>query len=313
MPKESISVVIPAYNEEKNIAPLMREVNEVLKKLGAKYEIILVNDGSADNTLLEMLLAKKKDGRIKVIDLRKNFGQSAAMQAGFDSAKNELVCYIDADRQIDFSELSLFLAEIKKGADLVVGWRWRRKDAFLKKAFSGIASAVRGIFIGKSVHDYGCPFKVMRKECANELELYGEMHRYIPPILRWRGYVVKEVKVSHKERIFGKTKYGLARIYKGFLDMLVVWFWQKYSYRPMHIFGGLGLVAIIVSIIFGIALATLRTMDKISLVNSSLPLLTYVIFLTGIILFCFGIISDILIRTYHKTGRKKNYSVKKNY
>ncbi|VVB75324.1 Glycosyltransferase AglD [uncultured archaeon] len=310
---KSVSVVIPVFNEEKNLAPLYKEIVFTLKKLHLDYEIIFVNDGSTDSSLKEMLSVKSKDKKVRVIDFRKNFGQSAAMQAGFDIAKKELVCYIDADLQVDFAELPLFLNEINRGADAVVGWRYKRKDGFFKNLFSRSAWMFRRLLIGAQLHDYGCPFKVMKRECAAGLELYGEMHRYLPAMLRWRGYDVREVKISHKKRIHGKTKYSIGRLYKGFLDLIVVWFWQKYSFRPLHIFGGLGLIAIFLSIILTIILVGLRLDGKISLSQSPFPLFAAFMFIAGIIFFCFGIISDILVRIYYKTGRVKNYSIKRVY
>lgn len=310
---KSISVIVPAYNEEANILPLYKEISFTLKKLNFDYEIIFVNDGSTDDTLKKMLAVKNKNKKVKILDFRKNFGQSAAMQAGFDAAKKELVCYIDADMQVDFSQLPLFLAEINSGADAVVGWRWKRKDGFFKNFFSRGAWLFRRILIGAHLHDYGCPFKVMKRECAAGLELYGEMHRYLPAMLRWRGYDVREVKISHKKRINGKTKYSVRRLYKGFLDLIVVWFWQKYSFRPLHIFGGLGIFAIFISIILTVMLLYLRLRGKLSLTESSFPLFVAFMFITGIIFFCFGIISDILVRIYYKTGRIQNYNIKKVY
>jgi glycosyltransferase involved in cell wall biosynthesis len=310
---KSISIIIPALNEEDNILPVYKEVSQVLKKMKLNYEIIFINDGSNDSTLEKMLSLNKKDSKVRVIDFRKNFGQSAAMQAGFDHATKELVCYIDSDLQIDFSELELFLKEIDKKSDCVVGWRHKRKDSFCKTISSKLARCLRKRFLGTDLHDYGCPFKVFTKECLAELDLYGEMHRYIPPMLRWKGFKTSEVKISHRPRKYGCTKYNIWRIPKGFLDMIVVWFWQKYAFRPLHIFGFLGITSIAISMIFGLTLIWLRFLGRISLVNSSLPLFTAFLFLTGITFFCFGIISDILVRTYYKAGQIKNYTIRKKY
>ena len=309
----SISIVIPAKNEEGNILPVYTEVSSVLKKLKLDYEIIFINDGSTDSSLKKMVSLHEKDSKVKVIDFYKNFGQSAAMQAGFDYATKDLVCYIDSDLQIDFSELPLFLKEIADGSDAVVGWRHKRKDSFMKTFTSKFARTMRHFFLGTELHDYGCPFKVFRRECLKDLDLYGEMHRYIPPMLRWKGYKTTEVKISHKPRIHGKTKYGLTRVYRGFLDMLVVWFWQKYSFRPLHIFGGLGIVSIILGFLLGLALIFLRLQGRISLIDSIFPLFAVFLVMCGIIFFCFGIISDILVRTYYKTGKIKNYNARKIY
>jgi len=312
-PAKGMSVVIPVMNEEENIQPVYHEVSSVLKQLFSDYEIIFVNDGSTDNSLLEMLKIKQADPKVKVIDLRRNFGQSAAMRAGFDYASKELVCYIDGDMQIDFNELPLFLKEIENGADAVTGWRWKRKDTFFKRFFSLFARQLRKFFLGTQLHDYGCPFKVFKKECLEDLELFGEMHRYIPPMLRWKGYNVSEVKITHRPRIHGKTKYNITRLGRGFLDMIAVWFWQKFSTRPLHIFGGIGLASMLLSGISAIILASLRLEGRISLVNSSLPLLTAVLFLMGVIFLCFGLVSDMLMKIYYSQNERKNYNIKQIY
>ncbi|MFA5126095.1 MAG: glycosyltransferase [archaeon] len=310
---KSISVVIPIFNEEDNVRPVYEEVSRVLKKLGFDYELIFVNDGSRDNSLKEMVELNKKDKKVKVIDFYTNFGQSAAMKAGFDLASKELVCYIDGDLQVNFSELPLFLNEINSGADAVVGWRSKRKDSFFKTLASKIAQKFRHFFLGAQLHDYGCPFKVFRRECIKDLELYGEMHRYIPPMLRWRGYKIVEVKISHNARKHGKTKYNWKRIPKGLLDMVVIWFWLKYSTRPLHIFGGLGLISMGLGGIVGIALIILRLIGRISLVDSILPLFAGLLFLIGIIFFCFGIIADMQMKIYYKVNDRKNYLIRKQY
>ena len=310
---KSISIIAPVKDERENISLVYKDVSNVLKKLRMDYELIFVNDGSTDTSLKEMLLVKSKDSHVKIIDLRKNFGQSAAMQAGIDLASKDLICYIDADLQVDFSELPLFLNEINKGFDGVIGWRHKRKDSFFKNFASRIAWSFRQKLIGANMHDSGCPFKVFTKEAAKDLELYGEMHRYVPALLRWRGFSLSEVKITHKARQFGKTKYNYKRIYKGFLDLIMVWFWQKYSQRPMHLLGGIGFISIMLSILMGVLLIILRLMGKISLTNSSFPLFAYTLFTTGIILFCFGIMADLSVRTNLKVSDRKSYSVRKIY
>jgi hypothetical protein len=214
---------------------------------------------------------------------------------------------------VDFKELPLFLKEIENGADFVVGWRWQRKDPLLKRFFSIFAGRLRKFFLSSVTHDYGCPFKVFRRECLDDLELFGEMHRYIPPLLRWKGFKVAEVKITHRPRLYGKTKYSISRLGAGFLDMITVWFWQKFSTRPLHIFGGIGLICMLLGGLSALALASLRLEGRISLINSSLPLLTAVLFLIGIIFFCFGLVSDMLMKIYYSQHERKNYSIKQIY
>ncbi|MDD3083842.1 MAG: glycosyltransferase family 2 protein [Candidatus ainarchaeum sp.] len=306
---KSISIVIPILNEEKNILPLYKEIVLVLKKMD--YEIIFVNDGSNDNSLKEMLEIRKKDSKVKIIDFYKNFGQSASMSAGFDLASKELVCYIDGDMQINFNELELFLKKIEEGYDCVVGYRSKRKDNFSKNFLSFFASKLRHYLLGTDLHDYGCPFKVFKKECLKDLELYGEMHRYIPPMLRWKGYSITEVEISHRTRKYGKTKYNWKRIPKGFLDMIIIWFWQKYANRPLHIFGSIGLISIGIGFLLGIILIVLRLLGRVSLVNSSIPMFAGLMFVCGVIFFCFGLMADMQMKTYYKVSEKKPFNIKK--
>ncbi len=310
---KSISVIVPVLNEEKNVVLVHKEVSLVLTKLKLDYEIIFVNDGSTDNTIKELIKLHSKDRKVKIIDFKKNFGQSAAMQAGIDHSTKDLICYIDGDQQIDFSELPIFLKEIDNGMDAVIGWRHARKDSFFKNLSSKTARFIRQKFLGTNLHDYGCPFKVFTRESITSIKLFGEMHRYIPPLLKWNGYNTSEVKITHKARVHGTTKYNIFRIYRGFIDMFNVWFWQKYSARPLHIFGGIGLASIGFGIFLGLILITLRLLGRISLVNSSLPMFVGLMLICGIIFFCFGLMADILSRIYYSTEEKRYYTVKKVY
>ena len=310
---KSISIIIPTLNEEDNINPVFEEVSLVLKNLKMDYEIIFINDGSTDKTLEKMLELNKKDSCVKIIDFNKNFGQTAAMQAGIDLASKELICYIDGDLQISFSELPLFLKEIENGYDAVIGWRHKRKDSFFKTNISKFARKLRQKMLGTNLHDYGCPFKVFKAEAIRSVELYGEMHRYIPPLLKWRGYSTAEVKITHKQRIHGETKYNIFRIYRGFIDMFNVWFWQKYSARPLHIFAMLGVTSIGIGFLLGITLVILRLFGKISLVNSSLPMFAGLMIICGVIFFCFGLVSDMLMKIYYSVEHKKPYTIRKIY
>ena len=300
-------------NEEENILPVYSEVSSVLKKLKIDYEIIFVNDGSTDSTLKKLIELNKKDSKVKIIDFNKNFGQTAAMQAGIDLASKELICYIDGDLQIDFSELPLFLKEIENGYDAVIGWRHKRKDSFFKTTISKFARKLRQKMLGTDLHDYGCPFKLFKANAIRSIELYGEMHRYIPPLLKWRGYSTQEVKITHKPRIHGETKYSFIRIYRGFIDMFNVWFWQKYSARPLHIFAALGITSIGIGFILGAILVILRLLGRISLVNSSLPMFVVLMIICGVIFFCFGLISDMLMKIYYSVEHKKPYTIRKVY
>ena len=229
----AISAVVPVYNEEKNVARLHQELKEALAEIGGFFEIIFVNDGSTDNTLEEL----KKLKPVKIINFRKNFGQTAAMDAGIKEARGEIVITMDGDGQNDPRDIPLLLEKINEGYDVVSGWRWQRKDKPMKRFLSRGANFLRKFLVSDNIHDSGCSLKAYRKECFDKVDLYGEMHRFIPAILRWRGFKIGEVKVSHRPRSAGETKYDWKRIPKGFLDMTSVWFWRKYSDRPLHLFG----------------------------------------------------------------------------
>jgi len=218
-----VSIVLPVLNEEENVEPLYAELSAVLKKLGKSYEIIFVDDGSRDRTVELLVKLRKKDRKIKIIRFRRNFGQTAAMSAGFAHASGEVIITMDADRQNDPRDIPMILQEIEKGFDLVSGWRLDRQDAFIaRKLPSLIANKIISIATDVKLHDYGCTLKAFRKEVAKNIALYGEMHRFIPAIASWMGVSISEVKVNHRPRVAGKSKYGISRTIKVILDLITV-------------------------------------------------------------------------------------------
>src|SRR5659263_130456 len=231
-----ISVVVPFYNEEENIEPLHAELSDVLKGLKREYMIIFVDDGSTDNTYNNMLKAREKDNNVRILKFRKNFGQTAALKAGFDHAEGNIAISMDGDLQNDPADIPKLIDKIEKeDYDVVCGWRADRKDTFSKKITSKFANVLRKLTTDSLIHDSGCTFRAYRNLCVKNLDLYGETHRYIPAMLSWKGYRIGEVKVKHHPRKYGKTKYGLQRLAKGFLDLIVISFWQKFSSRPIHV------------------------------------------------------------------------------
>ena len=300
-----ISVVIPVYNEEGNVRILHSEIKKVMDSLGKKYEIMFVDDGSNDNTFNE--LAKLN---AKTIKFRKNFGQTAALAAGFEHAKGNVIVTMDGDLQNDPKDIPVLLAKINEGYDVVSGWRVNRHDTFGKKLASKIANRMRRVLINERIHDSGCALKAYKKECLSDIDLMGEMHRYLPAILGWKGFKIGEVKVNHRPRSHGRTKYGTARIVKGFMDLLNVLFWKKYSNRPLHVFGGLGLVLTTLGFLMGIGLLIARQFFHYSLGASQLPLLAVLMAVIGIQFFISGLMADISIKNYYKNGRK-TYSIEK--
>lgn len=300
------SIVIPAYNEEDAVQPLHADIKKVMESLNKPYEIIFIDDGSSDKTVenLEQLTP------VKIIKFRKNFGQTAALDAGIKNSKGEIIIMLDADGQNPPSEIPKLLEKMKEGYDVVSGWRFNRKDTHAKKFISRGANFLRKLLVNDQIHDSGCTLKAYKKECFDGIDLQGEMHRFIPAILRWRGFNITEVKVEHRERATGITKYNWRRIIKGLIDMMSVWFWRKYSSRPLHLFGGLGIIIGGIGFVLGLYLAIARLFSLISLSNSIWPLVSVFMVLAGIQLFISGFLADIAVKTYYN-GKRAVYFIEK--
>jgi glycosyltransferase involved in cell wall biosynthesis len=306
-----LSVVIPTFNEEENIVPLYEELTEVLQGQSETYEILFVDDGSTDQTFLRIHGLHEKDNHVRAVRLRKNVGQSAAMLAGFDHARGHIVVTMDADQQNDPHDIPKVLDELAKGYDVICGWRWNRKDTLPKKATSKVANRLRNLLTDEPVHDSGCTLKAFRCESLEDLELYGEMHRYIPAMLSWKGYRIGEVKTNHRPRVRGKTKYNWKRLSKGFLDLLLVTFWQKYSARPIHVFGGLGLILATAGIILGAYLSWERLAYNHPLANRPMLLLAILMVLVGVQFVVSGVMADIMLKIYYGQNDRKHYLVER--
>lgn len=290
------SIVIPVFNEEGNIPSLIKEIQKVIKTLGSSFEIIVVDDGSTDST--QEVLSKITG--IKVIRFRKNFGQTAALDVGTRTAKGELVITLDGDGQNDPADIPKLLDKMREGYDVVCGWRFERKDNRSRIFISEIARRLRSFLVDDKVHDAGCTLRVYKRECFLDLELRGEMHRMLPAILRWRGFRITEIKVNHRPRMTGTSKYGMDRVLKGFLDMMLIWFTRKYNNRPLHLFGGLGFFLIVLSSALLILLSIMKLFYDYSLSDKIWPLVGMVGFLAGIQLFVSGILADLIIKNNTK-------------
>jgi len=301
-----LSIVIPVYNEENNVKILHQKIVDVCNRLGKSYEIIFVDDGSQDKTLENL----KRLNNLKIICLRKNCGQTAAMDAGFKEAKGSVIITMDGDLQNDPEDIPKLLDKLDEGYDVVSGWRFERKDPFMKRFISRGANFLRKFFVSDGIHDSGCSLKAYRKECFESVDLYGVMHRFIPAILKWKGFKIAEVKVSHHPRHHGKTKYGWRRIVKGFVDMISVWFWRKYSNRPLHLFGGAGLLLSGLGFVVGVYLFIARLFFGMSLQNRIWPLVSVFMVLAGIQLFVSGILADIAVKNYYSKSKERSYLVK---
>ena len=306
-----LSIVVPVYNEEDNIFPLGAKLQSSLRDLGQEYEVILVNDGSTDATEANLRSIAAKDHRIRVVNFRRNFGQTAAMMAGIDFASGEVIVGLDGDLQNDPADIPKLLQKLAEGYDVVSGWRYDRKDAAVRRNLpSRIANLLISRISGVHLHDYGCTLKAYRKEVVKGVKLYGEMHRFIPIYASWQGGRVTEVRVNHLPRVHGKSKYGLERVMKVVLDLIVVKFFASYANKPIYVFGGFGLVSIAVSFLSGLWALYLKFFENISFISTPLPLLVVLAFITGIMSILMGLIAEIIMRTYYESQGKQVYLVR---
>lgn len=304
-----LSIVVPTYNEEENVSRLHKQVTEVLSLMKKSYEIIFIDDGSSDNTYKNLELISKKDSHVRIIKFRSNFGQTAGLDAGFKNSRGKIIIAMDADLQNDPRDIPRLLKKIDEGYDVVSGWRKNRKDTFFKRFSSRGANILRKMMFNDKIHDSGCTLKAYRKECFDDVSLYGEMHRFIPAILQWKGFKVTEIVVRHHNRRYGQTKYGMKRTIKGFLDMIVVKFWMQYSARPMHIFGGIGLFMGLLGFFVGLYLFVIKIFFHTGISDRPLLILTAILLILGTQFILFGILADIMIKLYyHETN---SYSIDK--
>lgn len=313
MEKEKIyiSVVSPVYNEEGNIEELYNELISALSKTGKTFEIIFVDDGSTDSTFEILKRIREKDKRVKIIRFRRNFGQTPALSAGFDYARGEIVITIDADLQNDPSDIEILLRKIEEGYDLVSGWRWKRKDKFFTRILpSKIANFLISIITGVKLHDYGCTLKAYRSEVVKNIRLYGEMHRFVPAVASLLGINVTEVKVNHRRRKAGKSKYGIGRTIRVILDLITVKFLISYSTRPLQIFGLIGLLTGGTGFFLGLYLTYLKIIEKQAIGNRPLLLLSVLLIFLGAQFISLGLLAEMLSRTYHEAVEKKTYAIK---
>ena len=308
---QSISVVIPLYNEEENVNPVYDKLTNSLKGYIPDYEIIFVDDGSTDRTLDFLKEISVKDNHVKAISFRRNFGQTAAMAAGFDYSKGDVIIPMDGDLQNDPSDIPTLLAKIEEGYDVVSGWRKYRKDPFInRKLPSIIANKLISKITGVALHDYGCSLKAYRREVIENLRLYGEMHRFIPALASWSGAKVTEVPVNHFPRQFGESKYGISRTFKVILDLITVKFLLSYSTMPTRLFGKLGFSAFTLSFLSFVISIYMKYFDGLSMNRNPLFLLSVIVFFMGVQFISIGLIAEINVRTYHESQGKSIYVIK---
>jgi len=312
--KPELSVFLPVYNEESNLAPLHAKLDEALKALGRTAEIIYVDDGSTDGSLKVLRELARLDNRVRVVALRRNYGQTAAMAAGIDAASGEVLIPMDADLQNDPTDIARLLEKLEEGYDVVSGWRKDRQDKLItRKIPSMLANRLISWIGGVPLHDYGCSLKAYRRESIEDVRLYGEMHRFIPIYASWAGARVSEIPVEHHARTMGKSKYGLSRTLKVVFDLMTIKFMASYQTKPLYIFGTAGLLTFIISFLSALFALLLKFASwpwHADLVQTPLPVMAMVLLILGIQFFLMGLLAEMLVRTYHESQAKSIYAVR---
>jgi glycosyltransferase involved in cell wall biosynthesis len=306
-----LSLFLPVLNEEDNLRPMHAKIAGALDELGKTAEVIYVDDGSTDKSLAVLRELAETDDRVRVISLRRNYGQTAAMSAGIDAAKGEILIPMDADLQNDPADIARLLDKLDEGYDVVSGWRKDRQDKLItRKIPSWIANSIISKIGGVHLHDYGCSLKVYRREVLQDVRLYGEMHRFIPIYASWSGARVTEIPVDHHARTMGKSKYGLSRTIKVVFDLITIKFLATYQTKPLYVFGSFGIVAFLISFIAGIWALVLKFGYGVSFILTPLPLIAIVLLAISVQFFLMGLLAELLVRTYHESQDKAIYAVR---
>ena len=306
-----ISIIIPVFNESESIGYLLDEVLNVMCSNKLNFEIVVVNDGSQDSTsnVLDELTNKIKE--LSVISLRTNYGQTAAMAAGFDNSNGEVVITLDGDLQNDPNDIPKLISNINEGYDLICGWRYDRKDKLINRRIpSKIANKLIANVTGLKLHDYGCSLKAFKKEILDDIKLYGELHRFLPVLAKIEGAKIKEIKVNHRSRKYGSSKYGIDRTFRVLMDLLTVWFMTKFLTRPMYGFGFVGIISILVSLGMTSYLFIIKLLGN-DIGNRPMLMFALILGIAGVQLFSFGLLGELLIRTYHESQNRPIYRVRK--
>jgi glycosyltransferase involved in cell wall biosynthesis len=306
-----ISIFLPVYDEEPNLRLLHEKLDEALRKLGRTAEIIYVDDGSRDRSLDILRELAEKDSRVRVVALRRNYGQTAAMAAGIDAARGRVLIPMDADLQNDPADIARLLDKLDEGYDVVSGWRKNRQDKLVtRKIPSMLANRLISWIGGVPLHDYGCSLKAYRRESLEDVRLYGEMHRFIPIYASWAGARVTEIPVEHHARTMGKSKYGLSRTVKVIFDLMTIKFMASYQTKPIYIFGTFGFLSFFVSFAATVWALVLKFTGKATLIQTPLPIIAVVMFAVGIQFLLMGLLAEMLVRTYHESQAKRIYAVR---
>jgi glycosyltransferase involved in cell wall biosynthesis len=306
-----LTIVVPLFNEQNSVVSVCESIELALNGLNKSYEIILVDDGSRDETAKIVRRLADANVNIKAILFARNFGQTAALMAGFDHARGQVLVPMDGDGQNDPADIPALLAKLEEGYDVVSGWREQRQDpAFTRVLLSRLANKLISGIAGVRLHDYGCTLKAYRREILNDVRIYGEMHRYIPIFAFWQGARVTEMAVRHHPRRHDKSKYGLDRILKVLLDLIIIHFLDRYASKPIYVFGSFGLFSILASFLAGGVALWLKFFADISFISTPLPLVTVLLFIVGIMSVFMGVQAEILTRIYFEGQGKASYVVK---
>jgi glycosyltransferase involved in cell wall biosynthesis len=303
--------VVPLYNEEESLPLLVEKLLAALRPLGRSFELVLVDDGSSDATASVLRRLAAETPELVAVLLRRNYGQTPAMSAGFDVSRGDLIVTLDGDLQNDPADIPMLLEQLEQGYDLVSGWRHQRQDHAVSRLLpSKLANRLIARVTGVRLHDYGCSLKAYRRELVDDISLYGELHRFLPALAFIEGARITEVKVNHKARQFGQSKYGIDRTFRVLMDLLTVWFMKRFLTRPMHVFGFGGLAAIAVGLLLALYLLAQKLLANADIGNRPLLLVAVLAIVAGVQLFCFGLLAELQMRTYHESQGRPIYRVR---
>jgi glycosyltransferase involved in cell wall biosynthesis len=307
-----ISIIVPLYDEEGSLEPLFEKLQTVAGSIPDKVQFVFVNDGSRDGSPSILDHLALGDERVVVVHLRRNFGQTAALMAGFDHADGEVIVSIDADLQNDPGDIPRLLKKLDEGFDVVSGWRKNRQDPWLTRVLpSRLANRLISLISRVPIHDYGCTLKAYRAPVLENVRLYGEMHRFIPIYARWQGARIAELEVQHHPRRHGRSKYGMSRVFKVIMDLLVVKFLHEYNQKPMYVFGGAGVFSFLIALIAGGFALFYKFTGQKDLIETPLPLLVALALITGVMCFLMGLLAEMMVRTYFEAQEKRTYVVER--
>jgi glycosyltransferase involved in cell wall biosynthesis len=305
-----LSIVVPLYNEAESLPPLVEQLLAALRPLGRSFELVLVDDGSSDDTAAVLRHLAAQTTELVAVLLRRNYGQTPAMSAGFDASRGALIVTLDGDLQNDPADIPLLLERLEQGYDLVSGWRHQRQDpAMSRKLPSRVANRLIARVTGVRLHDYGCSLKAYRRELVEDMNLYGELHRFLPALAFIEGARISEVKVNHRARSFGSSKYGIDRTFRVLMDLLTVWFMKRFLTRPMYVFGFGGLLSVALGLVLSLYLLGLK-LQGLDIGSRPLLLVAVLALICGVQLFCFGLLAELQMRTYHESQGRPIYRVR---